>query len=194
VAVPLQPLSPEPGAGDGTKGRPVLARSRSGGRAKMVETRRCVVLTILLLLVVPAKSRGDEPAPAPAASALGPVVPFTVEGYYRITWGHQEEFLELFRRNHWPVLEAGIESGAIIEVSVSKPHFHASEERRWDLRVTIVWRNAMVATSSGGEATREIVERLYPDQEKFLIEERRRFELIEEHTDVPVAAVDTSGW
>jgi hypothetical protein len=52
----------------------------------------------------------------------------------------------------------------------------------------------MVATSSGGEATREIVERLYPDQEKFLIEERRRFELIEEHTDVPVAAVDTSGW
>jgi hypothetical protein len=126
--------------------------------------------------------------------ALGPLMPFTVEGYYKIKWGHQEEFLSLFKKNHWPVLKAGIDAGAILEVSVAKPHFHATEESRWDLRVTIIWRNPIVATSSGGEATDAVVKRLFPDQEKFSREERRRFELIEEHTDIPVLAVDTSIW
>ena len=33
---------------------------------------------------------------------------------------------------------------------------------------------------------REIAERLYPDQVQFRAEERRRFELVEAHWDVPL--------
>jgi hypothetical protein len=129
-----------------------------------------------------------------ASDALGPIRPFTVEGYYKIRWGHYEEFLSLFKKNHWPVLRAGIEAGAILEVSASSPRYHAPEDGRWDLRISIVWRNPIVATSSGGEATEAVLKRLFPNREEFDLEEQRRFELIEEHIDVPVLAHDTSTW
>jgi hypothetical protein len=151
-------------------------------------------LVFLALSFSAGLAAGAAAQTSPEAEALGPLSPFEVEGYYRIRWGHQDEFLALFQKNHWPVLQAGIEAGAILEVGVARPHFHAAEKSRWDFRVTIVWRNALVATSSGGEATAEIVKRLFPDQEAFAREERRRFELIEEHTDVPVVAVDTAAW
>ena len=92
------------------------------------------------------------------------------------------------------MLQEGIKAGAILEVSAESPRFHAAEEAHWDLRVTIVWRNSIVAMSSGGEATKEIMKRLFPDQQEFERAERRRFELIEEHADVPVFAHDTSRW
>ena len=31
--------------------------------------------------------------------------PFTVEYYYKARWGFADEFLALFRKNHWPVLQ-----------------------------------------------------------------------------------------
>ena len=31
--------------------------------------------------------------------------PFAVEYYYKARWGFAEEFLALFRKNHWPVLQ-----------------------------------------------------------------------------------------
>ena len=37
--------------------------------------------------------------------------PVTIASYYRVHWGHTEEFLELFRRNHWPILRDQLESG-----------------------------------------------------------------------------------
>ena len=32
--------------------------------------------------------------------------PFITEAYYRIKWGHFDEFMELFKKNHYPILEA----------------------------------------------------------------------------------------
>ena len=37
--------------------------------------------------------------------------PVTIASYYRVHWGHAEEFIELFRRNHWPILREQLESG-----------------------------------------------------------------------------------
>ena len=31
--------------------------------------------------------------------------PYTIEYYYKVQWGHQQEFLQLFLKNHYPVLE-----------------------------------------------------------------------------------------
>ncbi|HEV2326632.1 MAG TPA: hypothetical protein VGS10_22015, partial [Terracidiphilus sp.] len=31
--------------------------------------------------------------------------PYTIEYYYKVQWGHQQEFLDLFLRNHWPLLK-----------------------------------------------------------------------------------------
>ena len=112
---------------------------------------------------------------------------YVVEYYYKATWGHQQEFIDLFRRNHFPVLQLDIEKGRILEVTAVAPRYHATEDGRWDYRVTIVFRDVAAAFSPG--PTDEELRRLYPDQVTFRREEQRRFEILEAHWDVPVQAV-----
>ena len=38
--------------------------------------------------------------------------PYTVEYYYKVQWGHQQEFLDLFLKNHYPLLKTDCGDGA----------------------------------------------------------------------------------
>lgn len=113
--------------------------------------------------------------------------PFTVEYYYKAKWGYADEFLRLFKKNHFPVLQKQIESGRILQVTGTRPRYHSTEDGRWDYRVTIVFKNAAVAADSSGEDA--IIKQLYPDQETFRREEQRRFEILIAHWDVPLLPV-----
>ena len=42
--------------------------------------------------------------------------PFVVEYYYKTKWGHADEFLKLFKKNHYPVLKKEAEMGRIAKV------------------------------------------------------------------------------
>jgi hypothetical protein len=114
--------------------------------------------------------------------------PFTVEYYYKARWGFADEFLALFRKNHWPVLQKQVESGRLVRVSAVKPRYHATEEGRWDFRVTIVFRDVAAAFDASTEE--EIKRQLFPDQEAFRREEQRRFEILLAHWDVPIQDVE----
>ena len=114
--------------------------------------------------------------------------PFVAEYYYKAKWGYADEFLELFKKNHLPVLKKQIESGRILSVKIEKPRYHATEDGRWDFRVTIVFKSAAAFHSPSDEE--EIVKKLYPDQVKFKNEERRRFEILIAHWDVPIVTVE----
>ncbi len=115
--------------------------------------------------------------------------PFTVEYYYAAKWGYADEFIRLFKKNHYPVLKKQIETGRIVQVTAVKPRYHATEGGRWDYRVTIIFKNVDAAfDSSGAEET--IKKQLYPDQETFRREEQRRFEILLAHWDVPIESVD----
>ena len=114
--------------------------------------------------------------------------PFAVEYYYKARWGFAEEFLALFRKNHWPVLQKQVESGRLVRLTAVKPRYHASEEGRWDFRVTIVFRD--VAAAFDASAEEDIKRQLFPDQEAFRREERRRFEILLAHWDVPIQDVE----
>ncbi len=56
--------------------------------------------------------------------------PYLVEYYYKAKWGHAEEFLALFKKNHYPVLKKEIELGRMLKVSMSAPRYHATEDGR----------------------------------------------------------------
>ena len=68
--------------------------------------------------------------------------PYTMEYYYRVQWGHQQEFLDLFLKNHYPLLKKGIESGRMVSVKIETPANHMTEDARWDYRVTIKFKNS----------------------------------------------------
>ncbi len=111
--------------------------------------------------------------------------PIEVAYFYRIRWGAQDEFLELFQRNHWPILRAQVETGRLLEVRLHTPRFHGDGRADWTVLVTITYRD-WAAMEDHSEAA--IAERLFPDQERYRAEERRRFELVEAHWDVPLEA------
>lgn len=106
--------------------------------------------------------------------------------FYRTTWGHHDEFLELFTRNHLPVLEEQVKIGRMLDVRVQVPRFHGDGRADWDLMVTIVFRD-WAAMEEHSE--KEIIERLFPDRTRHAEEERRRFALLEAHWDVPLESV-----
>jgi hypothetical protein len=113
---------------------------------------------------------------------------YAVEYYYKTTWGHADEFIRLYKKNHYPVLKKQMEMGRILKIILMKPRFHATEEGRWDWRVTIVWKNIQVTDDGFNEES--LSRQLFTNQETFKKEEQRRFELLLGHWDVPIIRVD----
>jgi hypothetical protein len=120
--------------------------------------------------------------------AEGTAQPFAIEYYYKAKWGHAEEFLALFKKNHYPVLKKEIELGRMLKVTMAVPRYHTTEDGRWDYRVTIVFKNAAIANDNFDSGA--VIKQLYPDQETYKKEEQRRFEILEAHWDLPVKDLD----
>ena len=121
-------------------------------------------------------------------AAEGKGQPYVIEYYYKAKWGHAEEFLALFKKNHYPVLKKEIELGRMLKVSMTVPRYHTTEDGRWDYRVTIVFKNAAIANDNFDSSV--LIKQLYPDQETYKKEEQRRFEILEAHWDLPIKDLD----
>ena len=107
--------------------------------------------------------------------------PIEVLYFYRTKWGAHDEFVELLRRNHWPILREQLAAGRYTAVEMWTPRFHGDGRADWDVLVSITYRDwAAIQEHSDAEVAR----RLYPDQETFKAEERQRFALLEAHWDV----------
>jgi hypothetical protein len=114
--------------------------------------------------------------------------PFVVEYYYKTRWGHADEFITLFKKNHYPLLKKEVEMGRMLRVSAVAPVYHTTEDGRWDYRVTIVYKNAAIAHDNFDSAA--LIKQLYPDQDTYKKEEQRRFEILDAHWDLPIKDLD----
>ena len=112
--------------------------------------------------------------------------PITVAYFYRVRWGHHDEFLDLFRRNHHPILAEQLRSGRLLSLHLARPRFHGDGGAGWTFLVTITYRD-WAAMEEHSDA--EIAARLFPDAERYRAEEQRRFEIVEAHWDVPLEDV-----
>lgn len=128
-------------------------------------------------------------AQAPAIQTAGKI-DRTVWYFYRVKWGYQDEFVDLFKRNHYPVLMAQTTTGRILSVTTFVPTYHGDGRADWTFAVSITYKDAAAMTGPSGEE--QIQRRLYPDRAKFLKEEQRRFEILDAHWDVPLNELDLS--
>jgi hypothetical protein len=140
---------------------------------------------VLVLLAAPSLFAQGAP-PQGSANA-----PYVMEYYYKVQWGHQKEFLDLFLKNHYPLLLKRVESGDFVSVKIETPSNHMTEDSRWDYRVTITFKNSTIATTSNPNEAEEI-KKLYPDQATYQREEQRRFEILLAHWDLPVSNITPS--
>jgi hypothetical protein len=141
------------------------------------------VLLLLSALVVPSVVVGQGSPPQGGANQ-----PYTMEYYYKTQWGRQQEFLQLFLKNHFPLLQKERESGRILSIKIETPANHMTEDSRWDYRVTLVFRNSAIATSSNPDEP-ALIRQLWPDQATYTREEQRRFEILLAHWDLPVTDI-----
>src|SRR5437773_12513002 len=114
--------------------------------------------------------------------------PYTMEYYYKTQWGLQQEFLQLFLKNHYPLLRKEVDTGRILSVKIETPANHMTEDARWDYRVTLTFKNSTFATTTNPDEAAWI-RQLWPDQQAFAREEQRRFEILIAHWDVPVTDI-----
>jgi len=114
--------------------------------------------------------------------------PYTVEYYYKVQWGHQQEFLNLFLKNHYPLLQKILASGRMLQVKIDTPAYHTTEDGRWDYRVTIRFKNSTLATTANPDEEK-LIRDLWPDQATYKREEQRRFEILLSHWDLPVTEI-----
>ena len=147
---------------------------------------RRLLLAALPLIFAAALTTPLHAQGAPTQSAAGQ--PYTIEYYYKCQWGHQQEFLDLFLRNHYPLLKKIQSTGRIVSLKIESPAYHTTEDGRWDYRVTIVYKNSTVATSANPDED-AFIHQLWPDQEKYKKEEQRRFEILLAHWDLPITDI-----
>ena len=156
-------------------------------KQKYPSPKRPFILSFLLVFLTSIFPFNDHAAYAQADE------PFAVEYYYKVKWGHFNEFMELYKKNHYPILLRLKEMGRIVDMQAAYPFYHGAEAARWDFRFTIVWKDAEVAHDADFDDA-PIIAELYPDQELFKKEEQRRFELLIEHMDIPIVSDDFSEW
>ena len=144
--------------------------------------RTVLPVGVALLASIHSNAYGQEPGKSIKEK------PFTVEYYYKAKWGYADEFIRLYKKNHYPVMKKEMEMGRILRIAVEKPRYHSTEDGRWDYKVTLVWKNIQVTDDGFDEEN--LIRQLYPDQETYKKEEQRRFEILLGHWDTPVVDVD----
>lgn len=143
---------------------------------------RTILLTLTFAVMAPHLMAQGAP---PQGSADQPYI---MEYYYKVQWGRQQEFLQLFLKNHYPLLQKNVQSGRILSVKIEQPAIHTTEDGRWDFRVTIRFKNSTVATTANPDEER-FIKQLWPDQATYQREEQRRFEILVAHWDLPVTDI-----
>ena len=156
-------------------------------------TKRSVLFALALTAaaifggVVAAVATSTIHAQAPAAQS-STRTERTAWYFYRVKWGFQDEFVDLFLKNHYPVLKAQMKTGRIVSVRAFVPSYHGDGRADWTFAVAITYKDTAAMTGPSDEAA--ITRQLYPDQAKFAKEEQRRFEILDAHWDVPLNEMD----
>ena len=126
--------------------------------------------------------------PAGAALAQAPkpgVKGYEVEWVYRVRYGHIDEWWDIFRKYQLAILEREKQLGYVLDFRVYHPQLHTDEAARWDYRVEIVYRDF-----DGSLHEDEVTQQMFPDTATLKREENRRWELTENHWDLPIYQVD----
>jgi Ni/Co efflux regulator RcnB len=111
--------------------------------------------------------------------------PYKVEWVYKVKYGFQDEWWQIFKKFQIAILDREKQLGYVTDYVVYRPGLHTSEDFRWDYRIEITYPNYAGSTHEG-----EVERQLFPDQAAEAKEDQRRWELTLNHWDLPIHAID----
>ena len=146
---------------------------------------RTTTIAFFVFLFSLSRASAQAPAAAPAAAGARNPAWFTIESYYKVKWGYADEFITLWKTNHYPLLKKAQEHGDVISIKAETPRFHSGEETRWDFRVTVTFKNVEKAFDE--DLVVPYKKQLFPDLDALDKSEQHRFELLLAHWDIETA-------
>src|SRR5450755_1667009 len=148
-------------------------------------SRLSVVLGFLLLLpVIPAFGPAAIQAQTPTGYSGGPV---TSAAFYHIAAGHQDEWLALYKKFHYPIMQYEIKQGLVKSEIMYKRSVHQLSPA-FDFFVVIVYRD-MDAEVEVQKQRAQVMKTLFPNTAEFEAGDKRRWELTTEHWDEKLVEV-----
>jgi hypothetical protein len=142
---------------------------------------RTTTIAFLVFLFSLSRASAQAPTTTPAKNPAW----FTIESYYKVKWGFADEFIALWKSNHYPLLKKAQEHGDVISIKAETPRFHSGEETRWDFRVTVTFKNVEKAFDE--DLVVLYKKQLFPDLDALGKSEQHRFELLLAHWDTETA-------
>jgi hypothetical protein len=119
-----------------------------------------------------AKAQTTEAAPPPGSTV-------TMAVYYKVPPGKRLEWLTLYRKYHYPVMQRFVKDGLIKSIKIYQRRFRA-EAPAWDYEVVLVWRD-WSAIDEGHQKEPALIRSMYPEMSEYEKADQHRFEL---QTDV----------
>ena len=108
-----------------------------------------------------------------AAPPLGS--PVTMAVYYKVPPGKRLEWLTLYRKYHYPVMQRFVKDGLIKSIKIYQRRFRA-EAPAWDYEVVLVWRD-WSAIDEGHQKEPALIHSMYSDMSEYEKADQHRFEL-----------------
>ncbi len=151
--------------------------------------KRTLFLSFLVaagLLLLPAGKGGPRRASAqtPTGYAGGTV---TDASFYRIAPGKQDEWLALYKKYHYPIMQYEMKQGLVKSETMYKRTVHELSPA-WDFFVVIVYRDLDAQVEVQKERAK-VMKAVFPNTPDFEQGDKKRWELTTEHWDEKLAEV-----
>ena len=139
----------------------------------------CAALALTASILVSGAAFAQAPKPG--------VKGYEVEWVYRVRYGFIDEWWDIFRKYQLAILDREKALGYVLDYRVYHPQLHTDEAARWDYRVEITYHDYAASLHED-----EVASTLFTDTATRKREENRRWELTENHWDLPIYQVDTT--
>jgi hypothetical protein len=152
--------------------------------AKYVSRLSVVLGCLLLLSMIPSSGHNTVQAQTPTGYSGGVV---TAASFYRIAAGRQDEWLALYKKWHYPIMQYEIKQGLVKSETMYKRGVHELSPA-WDFVAIIVYRDLDAEVEVEKERA-QVMKTLFPDTAAFEAGDKKRWELITEHWDEKLVTV-----
>jgi hypothetical protein len=143
-----------------------------------------VAACLLLLALVMFPKSSPVHAQTPTGYSGGTV---NAAAFYRIAAGRQDEWLALYKKYHYPIMQYEIKQGLVKSETMYKRGIHELSPA-WDFVAVIVYRDLDAEVEVEKERA-QVMKTVFPDKADFEAGDRKRWELTTEHWDEKLVEV-----
>ncbi len=116
--------------------------------------------------------------------------PFGIS-FYTVKGGYEDEWLELYMKWHYPLMQYALENGTLLQHKLLVPDGHSLGEE-WTFAVSFLFPSSQDTKSATLDRAELIVELFGDQMDNYVAGEKRRWQLTIKHWDTDFIELDKS--